>query len=155
MRNYTPRLNKLRIFRFRAFKLCLPENSITPLLQELLIRYCEDCEVRGATLCNICFAYQKIGEHEKALEQAKKLPNLYKARENALVYFLQGEEKRSVARSAPEPLAWTVSHQLTALYETENNTEYLKKAVQIVDILFGGENEKDFDRTRFYPRASQ
>ena len=31
VRNYTPRQNKLRIFRFRAFKLCLPENSITPL----------------------------------------------------------------------------------------------------------------------------
>ena len=85
---------------FPCLKLCLPENSFTPLLPELLIRYCEDCEVRGATLYNICFAYQKIGEHEKALEQAKKLPNLYKARENALVYFLQGEEKRSVARSA-------------------------------------------------------
>lgn len=105
-------------------------------VQEQIINYCDDCEVRGATLYNICFAYRKIGEHKKALEQAKKLPNLYKARENALVYFLQGEEKHEVARDALAPLAWTAAHQLTALCETENNPEYLEKAMQIIDILF-------------------
>jgi len=65
-------------------------------VQEQILRYGEDSEVRGATLYNICFAYWKLGEYDKALEQARKLPNLYKARENALVYFLQGEEKRTV-----------------------------------------------------------
>lgn len=105
-------------------------------VQEQIIRYCEDCEVRGATLYNICFAYWKIGEQKKALEQAQKLPNLYKSRENALVYFLQGEEKQKTAREALKPLAWAVSHHLTALSETENNPEYLKKAKQIIDILF-------------------
>ncbi len=105
-------------------------------IQEQIIRYCEDCEVRGATLYNICFAYWKIGEHKKALEQAQKLPNLYKSRENALVYFLQGEEKQKIAREALEPLVWALSHHLTALCETENNPEYLEKAIQIIDILF-------------------
>ena len=51
------------------------------LLQEEILRG-KDSEVRSATLYNICFAYQKIGEHEKAIGQAKKLPNLYKSREN-------------------------------------------------------------------------
>lgn len=105
-------------------------------VQEQIIRYCEDCEVRGATLYNICFSYWKIGEQTRALERAKKLPNLYKSRENALVYFLQGEEKQNAAREALKPLVWTVSHHLTALSETENNPEYLKKAIQIIDILF-------------------
>jgi len=112
-------------------------------VQEQIIKYCEDCEVRGATLYNICFAYWKIGEHERALEQAKKLPNLYKSRENALVYFLQGEEKQKTAREALKPLAWAVSHHLTALSETENNPEHLKKAIQIIDILFN-EHKDDF-----------
>ena len=66
-------------------------------VQEQIINYCDDCEVRGATLYNICFAYDKIGERQKAIEQAEKLPNLYKSRENALVYFLSGEEKRKTA----------------------------------------------------------
>ena len=60
-------------------------------VQEQIINYCDDCEVRAATLYNICFAYQKIGESEKAIAQAEKLPNLYKTRENALVYLLEGE----------------------------------------------------------------
>ena len=106
-------------------------------VQEQIIRYCDDCEVRGATLYNICFAYWKIGEYEKSVEQAVKLPNLYKARENALVCLLQGEEKRKIAEEALKPLAWTASHQLTALYETEGDTEYLRKAMRIIDILFG------------------
>lgn len=113
-------------------------------VQEQILRYGEDSEVRGATLYNICFAYWKAGEHDKAIEQAKKLPNLYKARENALVYFLTGEEKHQIAKEALSPLTWAIAHHLSALSETENNPEYLRKASQILDILFDGEKEDDF-----------
>ncbi len=116
-------------------------------VQEQIIRYCEDCEVRGATLYNICFAYRKIGELNKAIEQAKKLPNLYKGRENALVYFLEGEEKRQVAKEALPPLAWGIAHHLTALAETEKEPAYLSKAMQILDILF---DEKDAFLQKIY-----
>ena len=104
-------------------------------VQEQILRYGEDSEVRGATLYNICFAYQKNGEHEKAVEQAKKLPNLYKARENALVYLLQNEEKQKIAKEALTPLAWAAAHHLSALAQTENNPAYIQKAEQILDIL--------------------
>lgn len=113
-------------------------------VQEQILRYGEDSEVRGATLYNICFAYRKIGEYDKALEQAKKLPNLYKARENALVYFLSGEEKHKVAKEALPSLAWIISHHMTALYETENDSTYLTKAEEILHILFKGETENSF-----------
>ena len=115
-------------------------------VQERIIRYCDDCEVRGATLYNICFAYWKIGEHDKAIEQARKLPNLYKSRENALVYFLEGNEKRDIAKEALMPLAWGIAHHLTALSETENNPDYKKKALQIINILFEDENKDNFIR---------
>ncbi|MBQ7976935.1 MAG: helix-turn-helix domain-containing protein [Clostridia bacterium] len=113
-------------------------------VQEQILKYGEDSEVRSATLYNICFAYWKIGEYDKALEQAKKLPNLYKARENALVYFLKGEEKRRIAREALTPLAWALTHHLSALYETESNPEYLNKASKIIDILFADYEQDDF-----------
>lgn len=71
------------------------------------------------------------------------MPNLYKARENALVYFLQDDEKHAVAKEALIPLAWSMSHHLSALAETENKPEYLDKARQILDILFEGK-ETDF-----------
>ncbi|MBO4893940.1 MAG: helix-turn-helix transcriptional regulator [Clostridia bacterium] len=116
-------------------------------VQEQILRYGEDSEVRGATMFNICFAYRKIGEPEKALEQAKKLPNLYKARENALVYFLQGEERKAVAREALIPIAWVISHHLKALCEEENDPDYLRKAARMIDILFDGEERNEFVNT--------
>ena len=103
-------------------------------VQEQILRG-EDSEVRNATLYNICFAYWKTGEHEKAIKQAEKLPNFYKSRENALVNLLTGEEKRKVAKSSLEPLAWSITHQLTALYETENDESYLEKAKKIRNML--------------------
>ncbi len=103
-------------------------------VQEQILRG-EDSEVRNATLYNICFGYWKIGEHEKAIKQAEKLSNFYKSRENALVYFLTGEEKRNIAKSSLEPLAWSITHQLTALYETENDESYLEKAEKIREML--------------------
>lgn len=105
-------------------------------VQEQIINFCPDCEVRGATLYNICFAYEKLGEHEKAVSQARKLPNLYKGRENALVYLLSGEEKRETALEALKPLSWGIVHHLTALYEAEGNKEYLEKAVKITELIF-------------------
>lgn len=106
--------------------------------QEQILRYGADSEVRSATLFNICFAYLKNGEYGKALEQAKNLPNLYKSRENALLYLLEGEEKRQVAKEALTPLAWGMAHHLSALAETENDPAYLEKATKILDILFDG-----------------
>lgn len=111
-------------------------------VQEQILRYGEDPEIRSATLFNICFAYWKSGERDKALERARKLPNLYKARENALVYFLQGEEKGKVAREALTSLAWAVTLHLSALAETEGNPGYLEKAVRIHDILLDGREDE-------------
>lgn len=105
-------------------------------VQEQIIKYCDDCEVRGATMYNICFAYLKNGEREKALEQAQKLPNLYKGRENALVFLLDGDEKREIAKQALSPLAWSVSHHMAALAETTDDKTYIAKAKQILDIIF-------------------
>lgn len=116
-------------------------------VQEQILHYGKDSEVRSATLYNICFAYWKAGEYDKALEQARKLPNLYKARENALVYFLCDEEKRRVAREALTPIAWVIAHHLTVLYETENDPIYLNKAEKMLDILFEGETENNFVRS--------
>jgi len=84
-------------------------------VQEQILRG-EDSEVRSATQFNICFAYMKNGETDKAVAQAKKLPNLYKTRENALVSLLpDGEEKKAAARAALEMLKWAVNLHLNAL----------------------------------------
>lgn len=111
-------------------------------VQEQILRHCPDSAVRGAVMYNICFAYRKLGEDDRALAQAKKLPNLYKAQENALVYLLKGEERREVARGALEPLAWALAHHLGALADGEDGDRWRTKIGAIFDILFeGGESE--------------
>ena len=116
--------------------------------EEQIVRFCEDCEVRGATLQNLCYSYEKLGNHEKAVEQAEKLPNIYKARENTLVYFLKGEERSKIARSALTPLMWALSVHLKALAEEENRPEYLDKLDEIVDIVLEIEDNEEIRKRK-------
>lgn len=75
---------------------------------------------------DISFAYWKAGQQEKAVQQVEKLPNLYKTRENAFIYFLEGEAKRRVAQDALEPLAWAITTHLAALGEMEKRDQILR-----------------------------
>jgi len=104
-------------------------------LQEQILRG-EDSEVRSATLFNICFAYQRAGEHAKALAAAQKLPNLYKTRESALVSLATGEDRHTAALTALAPLAYLIRLHLNALAETEQNERWNEKIQQILSILF-------------------
>lgn len=114
------------------------------MIQEQILKYCSDSEVRGAALFNIADAYYRYGNYEKAVEYAEKLPNLYKTRETALVRILKSSaDKNKIAKSAIEPLAWLLSYHLTALAETENTTKHKEKILKILDILFEGK-ESDF-----------
>lgn len=106
-------------------------------LEEQILRYGDDSEIRNATQFNICFSYWKNGDCEKAIAHARKLPNLYKCQENALVHFLQGEEKHAVARQALVPLNWAMQLHLNALADTEQNDQWRIKARQIHDLLLG------------------
>ncbi|MBQ4089858.1 MAG: helix-turn-helix domain-containing protein [Clostridia bacterium] len=117
-------------------------------VEEKIIRYCEDCEVRGATLQNLCYSYEKLGEHDKAVEQAKKLTNMYKARENTLVFFVNGDERRNVARGALTPLMWALSVHMKALAEEENAPEYLDKLDEIIDIVLEIEDNEEIRKRK-------
>lgn len=104
-------------------------------VQERILRLPVDSEVRSATLFNICFTYWKLGRKTLALDCARQLPNLYKARENALVTFLEGEECRVVAREALEAVAWVANRHLNALAELEDDERYREKARAIEELL--------------------
>lgn len=114
------------------------------MLQEQILKYCDDSEVRGSAISNISDAYYRYGNYEKAVEYADKLPNLYKTRETALVHILKNsEEKNTVAKSAIEPLVWLLYYHLNAIAETDNSFQYKQKLIKILDVLFDG-NESDF-----------
>ena len=106
-------------------------------VQEQIISYCDDSEVRGSVLFNIAYAYYRYGDYDKALAYAEKLPNAYKSRENALVLILADEaRKNAVAKAALEPLMWSLALHLQTLSETENSPAYSEKITRIRNILF-------------------
>ena len=103
-----------------------------------------DSEVRNATQYNICYSYWKAGEKEKAVRQAKKLPNLYKNYENAIISFVGGEEQLEVSAQAYERIAWTLYHHLSTSAENTCLTvgekiSCLEKIQEIFKILFEGQ----------------
>ena len=110
-------------------------------VQEQIIAYCNDSEVRGAVLFNIADAYYRYGNYDKALAYAEKLPNAYKTRENALVRILTDKYRKSaVAKGALEPLMWSLELHLQTLAETEGDPAYSEKIARIRNILFGSRN---------------
>lgn len=109
-------------------------------VQEQILRYGMDSEIRAATQFNICFTYQKLGETQKAVDQARKLPNLYKAKENALVHFLHGSERKQVAQTALIPLQWAIRLHLETLADETKNDIYRAYSSQICQLLSEVEN---------------
>lgn len=108
-------------------------------VQEQILRHSTSADVRNAVQYNICHSWWKLGEKARAIELAKQLPNLYKTRENALVYFTDGKDKQHVAEQALTPLAWSLGTHLHALWEATSNIEHLRKAQSILQILFEDE----------------
>ena len=74
-----------------------------------------DPEIRNAFLFNLCHSYWKNGEDAKAIKHAKKLPNIFKTKENALVMFLQGHEKMRQGREGILHLTGSLFHQCLAM----------------------------------------
>lgn len=105
--------------------------------QEQILRHSTNVDVRNAVQYNICHSWWKLGDKARAIELAKQLPNLYKTRENALVYFTEGEDRRHIAEQALTPLAWSLGTHLHALWETTGEAGYLHKAQAIITLLFG------------------
>ena len=115
-------------------------------MQEQIIRYCEDSEVRGAVLRNIADAYYRYGDMEKAMEYADKLPNLYKTRESAMVQILKGEEKHSAAEDAMIRLTHLMAIFLQAMDETAGTGYAEGKLSGIVQILYGEDPPDELQR---------
>lgn len=98
-------------------------------VQEQILGYCEDSEVRGAVLWNIADAYDRYGDRERARMYAEKLPNLYKTRESALIRLTEdADEKRRLSEEALERIRYLLSQFLPAVFgdEAEEKLQIIK-----------------------------
>ena len=76
-----------------------------------------DPEIRNAFLFNLCHSYWKNGDTARAIEHARKLPGFFKTKENAMVMFLQGDEKLRQGRGGMLNLTGSLFHQCLVMAE--------------------------------------
>lgn len=84
-------------------------------VQEDILRLDSDAEVTTAVQFNLCFSLWKAGQTQQAIDRAKRLPSIWKTRENALVHFTAGEDQCQLAQAALRPLAWSAALHLRTL----------------------------------------
>lgn len=104
--------------------------SIT--VQEQILAYCDDSEVRGSVLWNISDAYDRYGDRERARIYAEKLPNLYKTRESALIRLSDdAAERKQIAEEAMERILYLLTLFLRNLSDGQTD-EKMQKIKQIL-----------------------
>ena len=116
-------------------------------IEEQIINHTPDSEVRAATMYNICHSYLKLGMADKARNQAEKLPNLYKSRENMLAFLTEGQEKRRIALDALRPLAWSLALHMKTLAEADGKV-MLDRAAKILDMMLECTGDEEIKRIR-------
>ena len=110
-------------------------------LSKKIIQFCPDKRLVNEMLHNLCYTYWSMGEIQQAQEHAKQLAPLRKAQENALVTFLQGEERLMMGQDAAITLASLLYHHISSIckaeyYSLKEREQLLIKYLQICEILF-------------------
>lgn len=75
----------------KARQKALREEEIA--LSEKILSECTEDRIRNNAILRLCQAYCKIGENEKAMDLANKMPNKSVSNESLLGYILKGTEK--------------------------------------------------------------
>ena len=115
-------------------------------IAERILAECTDPEIRGWMQDNLCYFYERSGQHDKAIEAADKLSNLWSSREMIRMDFLKGDELMEFAQGVVTSLAnamYVTLWYLSDLDEKndpqmthEQRIEIQKKAIALYDIVF-------------------
>ena len=122
-------------------------------IRERILEDCTDDRYRLPSLAQLVYAYKSIGEKEKALEIANKLPTIYETRDNVLWRILDGEEKLKKGIEDILILAYSIEQRIDVLAnlesdnaeESKNNKEkrfgLFKKVIDIINTNDMNSNE--------------
>lgn len=115
-------------------------------IAERILAECTDPEIRNSMQGELCIYYRNLGEDDKALEAADKLPSMWKSSEIIKMNILKGEE---LVRHNQNNICQLTNIiflclQNMADINAENNPELtweqrieiLRKAIAIYDIVF-------------------
>lgn len=115
-------------------------------IAERILAECTDPEIRNMMQGELCIYYRNLGENDKALEAAGKLPLMWKCREITQMNILKGEDLVRLTQNNVFQLTnamllclWTMADmgaQNDPELTWEQRIEILRKAIAIFDIVF-------------------
>ena len=110
-----------------------------------ILSHCTDCAIINQTTQQLCYIYSSLGEKEKAIEYAKKLPNIGCTDTVVLGDLYEGEQQRTHLKRA---IKWYTSifwcalinladlgHRNETMSDAER-IEIMKKALAILELVF-------------------
>ena len=110
-----------------------------------ILSHCTDCAIINQTTQQLCYIYSNLGEKEKAIEYAKKLPNIGCTDTVVLGDLYEGEQQRTHLKRA---IKWYTSifwcalinladlrHRNETMSDAER-IEIMKKALAILELVF-------------------
>lgn len=110
-----------------------------------ILSHCTDCAIINQTTQQLCYIYSSLGEKEKAIEYAKKLPNIGCTDTVVLGDLYEGEQQRTHLKCA---IKWYTSifwcalinladlgHRNETMSDAER-IEIMKKALAILELVF-------------------
>ena len=113
-------------------------------LNERVLEYCTDAEIRNNIQANISDSYMKYGNKEKAIDHAKQLSTIYKSRENFLARLLEGEERVELCQQGIIALAEVFNLLINLMTDTDHYTAKEKIALlNKANTVMGTAFEKD------------
>ncbi len=110
-----------------------------------ILSRCTDCEIINNTISELCYLYSRLGEKEKAIEYAMKLPSLWNSNTVILGELYEGEQKKIHLQQSIRTYMnaiWCTTRDMADLeykdnsMSTDERIAILKKTLAIFEIVY-------------------
>ena len=120
-------------------------------ISERILEFCTDTKIRNSIQANMCRSLHHVGEKDKAIELAKKLPRFGETRESILTFVLNGKEKIKQHQENIFLFTFGLSDNIQRLVSQAENDGYytdeerIKLYQKVINICKTVYEEDDFD----------
>ena len=108
-----------------------PVRPIPLGLCQRVLANCTNGKVRSTTRANLCFLYDGIGEHEKAIDLARTLPHVWESREILLPELLGGQARIDALRQSASVIIALLSERIDALDSPKGSESKVEKMITL------------------------
>ena len=133
------------------------------MLGEKIVAECDDLSILSSTIQNLCIVYGSVGNEDRAIELANKMPCEYVSRESLLGFIYKGDKLRELETNVllhnhVQAMANRIVYNFKMdsgewLYNQEEQAILLKKQIDFIKLIFENEdygfyNDKLFESYR-------